>query len=69
MLFLFFMLGILFISYVTPILDTLASLILLAIEKKKMLYNEEINDINIKIQKKSSDTDVKVLGFSQEEEE
>ena len=48
---LFFLLGILFVSYVIPILDSLSTLILAWVETKKIAYSEQINQTNIKMRR------------------
>lgn len=71
--FLYFIAGILFVSYFIPLLDGLSSLFLTWIEAKKGKLNEEINQSNIQIRKSAAsaeeDPPRRLIGFCAEDSE
>lgn len=69
---LYFILGILFVSYVIPLLDGLSSLFLTWIEMKKAKQNEIINLTNIKMRQAATsaedDSPKRLIGFCREDD-
>lgn len=60
----YFILGILFVQYIIPVLESLTSLLMVQIEAKKAGYSEIINDINLKIEKATASAEkTSVIGF------
>lgn len=60
----YFILGIIFIEYLCPLIEGLATLLLTKIEVKKGKYSEIINDINLKIEKATTSSEkTNVIGF------
>lgn len=57
----YFILGILFIEYIYPLIDSIISVWLTALEVKKGKYSKIINDINLEISK--VETSANVIGF------
>ena len=51
---LYFILGILFVSYVIPLIDGLSGLFLTWIEAKKAKQTDAVNQINIKMRKEAA---------------
>ena len=49
--------GMLFATFIIPLLDSLLSFLGTKIEYKKIKYNEAINNSNLKLQKQMADTD------------
>lgn len=76
---LYFILGIIFVQYIIPTLDSFIALLLTWIETKKAGLNEIINDANIKIRQASASAEevpeMRQIGFylpdetTEEEEE
>lgn len=63
---LYFILGILFISYLLPIVEGLSSWLLAWLEAKKAAQSEIINQANIKMRKDAASADVSpmhAIGF------
>ena len=70
---LFFLLGVLFVSYVIPLLDGLSTLFLAWIETKKISYSELINQTNINmrraVEEAEEDPPKKLIGFCREDDD
>ena len=69
---LYFILGILFVSYVIPLLDGLSGLVLTWMEAKKAKQSEIINLTNIKMRQAATsaedDTPKRLIGFCCEDD-
>lgn len=69
---LYFILGILFVSYVVPLLDGLSSLFLTWIEAKKAKQSEVINLTNIKMRQAAAsaedDSPKRLIGFCRDDD-
>lgn len=69
---LYFILGILFVSYVIPLLDGLSGLLLTWMEAKKAKQSEIINLTNIKMRQAAAsaedDTPTRLIGFCREDD-
>lgn len=69
---LYFILGILFVSYVVPLLDGLSSLLLTWMEAKKAKQSEVINLTNIKMRQAAAsaedDSPKRLIGFCREDD-
>ena len=69
---LYFILGILFVSYVIPLLDGLSGLLLTWMEAKKAKQSESINLSNIKMRQAAAsaedDTPKRLIGFCREDD-
>lgn len=69
---LYFILGILFVSYVIPLLDGLSGLLLTWMEAKKAKQSEIINLTNIKMRQAATsaedDTPKRLIGFCREDD-
>lgn len=69
---LYFILGILFVSYVIPLLDGLSGLLLTWMEAKKAKQSEIINLTNIKMRQAvasaEDDTPKRLIGFCREDD-
>lgn len=57
----YFILGILFIEYIYPLIDSIITVWLTALEAKKGKYSKIINDINLEIT--GTETSANVIGF------
>ena len=68
---LYFIIGIIFVSYVIPVFDGISALFLTYLEAKKAKLNEIINQSNIQIRRSAEedDTPQRRIGFCVEEEE
>lgn len=69
---LYFILGIIFITYVIPLLDGVLAWFLTWVEVKKAKQNEIINQINIKIRQAAASTEddspKRLIGFCMSDE-
>jgi len=69
---LYFILGILFVSYAIPLLDGLSGLVLTWMEAKKAKQSEIINLTNIKMRQAAAsaedDTPKRLIGFCREDD-
>lgn len=69
---LYFILGILFVSYMIPLLDGLSGLLLTWMEAKKAKQSEIINLTNIKMRQAAAsaedDTPKRLIGFCREDD-
>lgn len=69
---LYFILGILFVSYVVPLLDGLSSLLLTWMEAKKAKQSEVINLTNIKMRQAAAsaedDSPKSLIGFCRDDD-
>lgn len=69
---LYFILGILFVSYMIPLLDGLSGLVLTWMEAKKAKQSEIINLTNIKMRQAAAsaedDTPKRLIGFCREDD-
>lgn len=62
----YFVLGIIFVSYLIPILDGASSWLLTWIEAKKATQSEKVNRANIKMRQEAASADgspVRTIGF------
>lgn len=69
---LYFILGILFISYILPIIEGLSSWLLAWLEAKKAAQSEIINQANIKMRKDAASAEevpMRQIGFQLPDEE
>ena len=69
---LYFILGIVFVSYIIPLLDGASGLLLTWMEAKKAKLNEIINLTNIKIRQATTsaedDTPKRLIGFCRDDD-
>lgn len=60
----YFILGIVFVEYICPLIEGLATLLLTKMEVKKGKYSEMINDINLNIEKATASSEkTNLIGF------